>query len=715
MGYTPGTMSAATLHSIIDPNGNTLYTDLDCTLLATTAGVVKGNKDAFSSNTATMTSASNTFATKLNIAGNGFKSLQTTANANATQGAGMKFNSGAVDPSQFIFFIAMSPARAFLGADDLIADIGNSVGGTTGTMQIVHDSGWLRPYNGSTFGTTNSPYLSPGHGYYVFVCVSSQTANYLFLRGYEQRLVQSRSATTQPSATGWQVAGRNAGGQWGSLLVGLAELYTGTLTEAEIASEVTAIYAYLGSVGAPLAYTAGASLILADGDSNTVGIGTTAISATWPDLLGQRVAATAAAAVTLGVQSVAAASRLATTLGGYSASTINRLNAVSGVAMYLLSVGENDLQAVTGSTLITNLATHLSSIRTGAPQAKIGYLTPPPRGDANGGYENNRQGFLTLFNADPTLGSLIDFVVPVGSDSGMGSASTTASLNYYSDKIHYSAVGQARIVDTLDTAPLAQVAVPYFLCSSLSASFTALTVTGGQQVSLASTAYPTATAPKNAVWTGHSSLTAITSLGTTAIALNQATFIAPAAALTAQTFLLTAASVVQPTASALFTITLAAGVVNSVTLAPTAVTLAPLAVQTFTATVSVASGATTGIGAWSIAPSLGSIDAGGNYTAPAQTTVSQVVLITAASLFDPSVKGYATATVTASATAAPAGDGRFFANNIGLSRRQRSLPGDEGDEGSSGMAPTFIPLSAPGLMGKGPNTAPKLGTRNKPK
>lgn len=89
--------------------------------------------------------------------------------------------------------------------------------------------------------------------------------------------------------------------------------------------------------------------------------------------------------------------------------------------------------------------------------------------------------------------------------------------------------------------------------------------------------------------------------------------------------------------------------VVSVSVSPSSVTLAGSATQVFTATVAGNNSPSQSV-TW--AASAGSIDAGGNFTAPAATSSAQTITITAKSVADTSKSGTAIVTVSA---AQPAG------------------------------------------------------------
>jgi hypothetical protein len=120
-------------------------------------------------------------------------------------------------------------------------------------------------------------------------------------------------------------------------------------------------------------------------------------------------------------------------------------------------------------------------------------------------------------------------------------------------------------------------------------------------------------------------------------------YTAPASITSRQTVQIRATSVADPTKSATATVTLTpppAGVTVSVS--PATVSLGQGRSQQFTATVT---GSSNTAVTWTMNPSLGSLSASGNYTAPASITSQQTVQIRATSVADPTKSAVATVTL----------------------------------------------------------------------
>ena len=128
----------------------------------------------------------------------------------------------------------------------------------------------------------------------------------------------------------------------------------------------------------------------------------------------------------------------------------------------------------------------------------------------------------------------------------------------------------------------------------------------------------------NATVTGASKTDVSWSLNPAVGTIDNGTYTAPATMAAAQTILLTATSVADPgkTAQAYITLTPSA----PMTVSPAQITLQPSQVQQFTAMLG--SAATSGV-QWSISPSIGSITAGGQYTAPSAISQAQTVTVLA--------------------------------------------------------------------------------------
>ncbi|MFN7173015.1 MAG: discoidin domain-containing protein, partial [Fimbriimonadaceae bacterium] len=88
----------------------------------------------------------------------------------------------------------------------------------------------------------------------------------------------------------------------------------------------------------------------------------------------------------------------------------------------------------------------------------------------------------------------------------------------------------------------------------------------------------------------------------------------------------------------------------SVTISPPSVTLGAMGVQQFIATVH--GTPNTGV-TWSHSPQVGTLDAGGLYTAPSNVNANQIVAIQANSIADPSKYAWATVNLTTAAAAPP--------------------------------------------------------------
>lgn len=131
-------------------------------------------------------------------------------------------------------------------------------------------------------------------------------------------------------------------------------------------------------------------------------------------------------------------------------------------------------------------------------------------------------------------------------------------------------------------------------------------------------------------------------LGSLATSGATAVYVAPSTAPTTQTVTITAASTANPSKTATAVITVPQAVTLS--LSPSTVSLTPSGTQQFTAAVS---GTSKTAVTWSIRPAVGTISAAGLYAAPStiltsQTSVPQVVSVTAISGADPSVSASST-------------------------------------------------------------------------
>jgi hypothetical protein len=121
-----------------------------------------------------------------------------------------------------------------------------------------------------------------------------------------------------------------------------------------------------------------------------------------------------------------------------------------------------------------------------------------------------------------------------------------------------------------------------------------------------------------------------------------AVYAAPGTAATTQVVTVTATSMADPTKAASAVVTLLQAVTLSIS--PSMVSLSPSGAQQFTPTVL---GTSNTAVTWSISPSAGAISSAGLYTAPANVSAPQTVIVTAQSVANPAQSASATVTVTA--------------------------------------------------------------------
>ena len=184
-------------------------------------------------------------------------------------------------------------------------------------------------------------------------------------------------------------------------------------------------------------------------------------------------------------------------------------------------------------------------------------------------------------------------------------------------------------------------------------------------------------------------------------------YTAPASISTQQTVTVQAMSLADNTVTATATITLNPAV--AVTLNPNLISLNASQTQQFTSTVT--GTANKGV-TWSLSPSTGSgsITAGGLYTAPANVTSPQTVLVQVSSAVDPLATAGAIVTVNPPSTAlsviAIGGTPQSATVNTSFGSGLQATVKDAGNNPVSGVTVTFTaPSSGPGATFAGSNTA----------
>jgi hypothetical protein len=120
-------------------------------------------------------------------------------------------------------------------------------------------------------------------------------------------------------------------------------------------------------------------------------------------------------------------------------------------------------------------------------------------------------------------------------------------------------------------------------------------------------------------------------------------YVAPSSVTSQQSVGVVAVSTADPTKSAVAVVTLMPGSTISISMSPASATLAASQTQQFTA--SVAGSTNTGV-TWTVSPMVGSISAGGLYTAPSLVASPQTVTVTATSASDPTKVANATVSLS---------------------------------------------------------------------
>src|ERR1035437_8952956 len=193
----------------------------------------------------------------------------------------------------------------------------------------------------------------------------------------------------------------------------------------------------------------------------------------------------------------------------------------------------------------------------------------------------------------------------------------------------------------------------------------------------------------------NTSNTAVTwSLNPAVGSISVGVYTAPASIPSAQMVTVTATSVADSTKSASASVSLAPPV--SVALTPGSVTLTPSQTQAFTATV--ANTSNTAV-TWSLNPAVGSISAGGLYTAPASISSAQTVTVTATSVAD------STKSASASVSLAPPVSVALTPGTVTLTPSQTQMF-TASVAGTSNTAVTWSLSSAVGSISAGLYTAP---------
>ena len=203
------------------------------------------------------------------------------------------------------------------------------------------------------------------------------------------------------------------------------------------------------------------------------------------------------------------------------------------------------------------------------------------------------------------------------------------SRGIYTAPLSFTASQKVSVIAASTFDPLATgTATVTLTLPSIAVSPSAVTLTGGQTQQFS--AVPTGIAP-GVTW----SITP--QVGTLDPA--QGIYTAPSTIAASQKVTVTATSTVDPTITGTATVTLQP---TGIQVGPSTVTLTGGQTQQFTAALS---GVPAGV-TWSINPQVGAIDPNtGIYTAPLSIAVSQKVIVTATSAFNPAVTGTATVTL----------------------------------------------------------------------
>lgn len=446
---------------MVDPNGDTLFTDVGATTLATTNGaVVLSNMDPFTSRIGLKVGSRNA---TLKIA-NGIKSLSVT-NTNTTTnnaGAAIKYTTGNLNPySSTVFLVPLAIRRTRLLLDMLL-DVANTTGGTGGGVnQICHNNGQLQSFSGAGFGTQTNTLLHADKDPYILVVAGNGAGQCNLYR--EDILGGSgmiaigtgRTLTDQPTHAGLTVLGRNAADLWyyGELFLMVA--VNAVMSAAEIAAEVANIKAYLAGLGLTgLGITTGSSAprLVYSGDSNSVGTGTPTIAQEWGPLLAAGLRANGYP--TLEDFSLGAASRQFTHEVTIQQSIQDIANGTSGPTLYVPHLGENDATVVSGATIYSRAKGHFTTLKANCPRLRIVWPAIPARVYApnQGGYDANRAAVRALLIAVGAMADLnCDDWVDLFTDSLFGPDGSPAGRGIMdSDNTHYNAAGATRLYNGTD-------------------------------------------------------------------------------------------------------------------------------------------------------------------------------------------------------------------------------------------------------------------------
>src|SRR5689334_15938126 len=108
MPFTPAIRDTR-LHSVLDPNGGTLYADASATIRAAVGEVVLTTRDAFTPNMGRAVGSLPLLVGKTETGARVLRSPASPDIRSARRGGALRFDTGAVDPANFTLLATLRP------------------------------------------------------------------------------------------------------------------------------------------------------------------------------------------------------------------------------------------------------------------------------------------------------------------------------------------------------------------------------------------------------------------------------------------------------------------------------------------------------------------------------------------------------------------------------------------------------------------------------
>jgi hypothetical protein len=450
MSFTPP-ITDSRLLLVCDPNGGTLYSDAGATTLANVGDNVLANKDASSPSPVTAGKiGSLAGALTLQQDSNNSKYLRglTTSNISAATGGGLQWAGLSIDQTNFCAVLLIRCNRVNKNVSDILCDVGGIA--SANSIQLTNSASQATTFNGSAFNTAATLMTYDADWSVVILhCVSGQ------MTIYRDDEISTAITRTVGAATGttFSLLGRPAANLFCRADIGLALLYTGSISTSERNSIRDAAMSYADGLGWSRKPTSGQKAIVINGNSNAAAIVADITSLTWFQLVAAQL--TTDGFTNFKVFNQSAASRQVTHCDTLlSAGVYPLFDATTARKIYLFMCGENDLTVVTPATTWSRTWNHLLSVKQHDASVKTILVVCLPRGDqgaSNATYETNRQTLISSILADPTGATaagqpVIDYLMHAGEDSVLGLASTftTPNTSYVNaDKTHLNNGGNS--------------------------------------------------------------------------------------------------------------------------------------------------------------------------------------------------------------------------------------------------------------------------------